>query len=103
MSFLIFILGLLLGWKLREYTAVRKFNKMLDSKKPQETVEKVNKVQVKIERNGKMFYLYNLETNEFLTQGYSKEEIQENLKKRFKNVDMAFHATVENIKEVGFK
>ena len=50
-----------------------------------------------------MFYLYNSETDEFLTQGYSKEEIQENLKKRFKNVDMAFHATSENIKEVGFK
>jgi hypothetical protein len=72
-------------------------------KAEEETPKPTNKISVKIERSGKMFYLYNLETNEFLTQGYSKEEIQENLKKRFKNVDMAFHATSENIKEVGFK
>lgn len=101
MSFLIFIVGVLLGWKFREYTAVRKFNKMI--KQAEETPKQPNKISVKIERSGKMFYLYNSETDEFLTQGYSKEEIQENLKKRFKNVDMAFHATSENIKEVGFK
>lgn len=102
MSFLIFIVGILLGWKFREYTAVRKFNKMI-KKAEEETPKQPNKISVKIERSGKMFYLYNSETDEFLTQGYSKEEIQENLKKRFKNVDMAFHATSENIKEVGFK
>ena len=102
MSYLIYGLCFLLGWKFREYTAVRKFHKMV-KKAEEETPKPTNKISVKIERSGKMFYLYNLETNEFLTQGYSKEEIQENLKKRFKNVDMAFHATSENIKEVGFK
>lgn len=102
MSYLIFIIGFLIGWKIREYTAVRKFHKMMKEVDEQPT-KPTNKISVKIERSGKMFYLYNLETDEFLTQGYSKEEIQENLKKRFKNVDMAFHATVENIKEVDFK
>ena len=68
-------------------------------KKPEES----NKLTVKIEKNNDIFYLYNMETDEFLTQGSSKEEIQENLKKRFGNVDMAFHATSENVKEVGFK
>lgn len=102
MSYLMFMLGLLLGWKFREYTAVRKFHKMVKQVEEQSPV-KLNKINVKIERSGKMFYLYNLETDEFLTQGYSKEEIQENLQKRFKNSDMVFHATSENIKEVGFK
>ena len=102
MSFLILIVGLILGWKLREYTAVRKFHKMVKQVEEQSPVTS-NKISVKIERNNDMFYLYNLETDEFLTQGSSKEEIQENLKKRFKNIDMAFHATSENIKEVGFK
>jgi hypothetical protein len=50
-----------------------------------------------------MFYLFNKETDEFVIQGKTKEEILENLKKRFGNVDMVFHATSENIKEVGFK
>ena len=102
MSFLLFIVGLLLGWKFREYTAVRKFHKMIKQSEEQQPVAPT-KISVKIERSGKMFYLYNLETDEFLTQGYSKEEIQENLQKRFKNSDMVFHATSENIKEVGFK
>jgi len=101
MSYLLYITCFILGWKLREYTAVRKITKIMQEidKKPEES----NKLTVKIEKNNDIFYLYNMETDEFLTQGSSKEEIQENLKKRFGNVDMAFHATSENVKEVGFK
>lgn len=100
MSFLLFIVGLLLGWKFREYTAVRKMQKLIkEAEKPKET----DKIQVKIEKHKDMFYVYNTETDEFLTQGKDKEEIQANLKSRFGNVNMAFHATSENIKEIGFK
>lgn len=97
---LLFILGMLIGWKYREYTAVRKMQKLL---KEAEQPKEVNKVQVKIEKHKDMFYVYNLETDEFLTQGLDKDEIQANLKRRFGNVNMAFHATAENIKEIGFK
>lgn len=103
MSYLIFIVGLLIGWKFREYTAVRKINKMLrENAEKSEKVEQ-NKITVKIEKHNDIFYLFNTETNEFLTQGKDKEEIQTNLKLRFQNVNMAFHATAENIKEIGFK
>lgn len=77
--------------------------KLVNSKKSEDE-EEVNIVQVKIERNGDIFYLYNLETHEFLAQGKSKDEIQEFLKLRFGNkFTVSFHATSDNIKEVGFK
>ena len=98
--FLLFIVGMLIGWKYREYTAVRKMQKLLkEAEKPKE----FDKIQVKIERHNDLFYVYNIQTNEFLTQGADKDEIQANLKRRFGNVNMAFHATAENIKEIGFK
>lgn len=108
MSYLIYIACFILGWKFREYTAVRKMTKLLNSKKSEdeddEEEEEVNKVPVRIERNGDMFYLYNLETQEFLAQGKSKDEIQELLKLRFGNkFTVSFHATPDNIKEVGFE
>jgi stalled ribosome rescue protein Dom34 len=71
--------------------------------KAEEKPVETNKINVKIERKNDIFYLYNMETDEFLTQGSSKEEIQSNLKQRYGNVNMAFHATPDNIKEVGFK
>ncbi len=101
MSFLIFIVGILVGWKFREYTAVRKMNKFIQAAEAKKA--EVNKIQVKIEKQDDMFYLFNRDTDEFLIQGKDKEEIQENLKKRFGDVNMAFHATAANIKEVGFK
>ena len=102
MSYLIFIAGFLIGWKFREYTAVRKINKMLQQVE-QESKKEPNKISVKIEKHNDVFYLFNMDTDEFLIQGKDKEEIQTNLKRRFGNVDMAFHATSDNIKEVGFK
>lgn len=101
MSYLLYIVCFLLGWKFREYTAVRKFNKMLKQAEVKETQSE--KISVKIEKHNDMFYVFNLDTDEFLTQGKNKEEIQANLKRRFGNVNMAFHATAENIKEIGFK
>lgn len=101
MNYLLYIVCFLLGWKFREYTAVRKFNKMLKQAEVKETQSE--KISVKIEKHNDMFYVFNLDTDEFLTQGKNKEEIQANLKRRFGNVNMAFHATAENIKEIGFK
>ena len=103
MSFLIFIVGILLGWKFREYTAVRKMQKMMKRAEEETSKPPINKITVNIEKHNNMFYLFNKETDEFVIQGKTKEEILENLKKRFGNVDMVFHATSENIKEVGFK
>jgi hypothetical protein len=101
MSYLIYLACFILGWKFREYTAVRKITKMMQE--VEQAPKELNKLTVKIEKHNNVFYLYNIETNEFLTQGKSKEEIQDNLKARFGNIDMAFHATSENINEVGFK
>lgn len=100
MSYLIFILGMLVGWKYREYTAVRKMQKLL---KAADQPKEVDKVNVKIEKHNDIFYVYNSETDEFLTQGLDKDEIQANLQRKFGNVNKVFHATSENIKEIGFK
>lgn len=97
MSYLLFIVCFLLGWKFREYTAVRKINKFIKS--VEDKPESTNRVMVKMERHGEMIYVYDKE-DKFLTQGKNKEEIQINLQKKFGNVNMVFHATSENVKEV---
>lgn len=98
MSYLMYIACFIIGWKLREYIAIRKINKFIE-KIEDEPKPDVNKIIVKMERHGDLIYVYDKE-DMFLTQGKTKQEIQDNLQKRFGNVNMVFHATSENIKEV---
>ena len=45
-----------------------------------------------------MIYIYNMETNEFMAQGETRNVVERNLKKRFP--DTVFAATDENLREV---
>lgn len=58
-------------------------------------------IRVHIVREGDTFFIYNKDTQEFLAQGKSPDEIKEVLTKRHPN--KYFDADLENAKEVGYK
>lgn len=101
MTFIIFLIGLFGGWKLREYTAVRRMHQMMAEAEKKKT--DIDRVSVKIEKHDGVFYFFNRETDEFLAQGSNKEEVTAHLSHRFKDKNVSFHATEENMKEVDFK
>ncbi len=88
------------GWKLREKMAIIRLSNYLKAEIIKEE-EDSTKVDMIIEKTGDMFYLYNKETDMFLAQGRSLDEIKLILEIRFPNV--TFNATVSNIEEVDFK
>lgn len=88
------------GWKLREKMAFFRIAQHLKVEVAQELEDSV-KVEMLIEKNGDMFYLYNKETDVFLAQGTSLEEIKPILQKTYPNC--TFSASATNIKEVDFK
>jgi hypothetical protein len=88
------ILGFSAGWWVREFVAAVKIKHLLQSVEEQTR----NVVRIRIERTDNMLYIYNMETNEFMAQGETRNVVERNLKKRFP--DTVFAATDENLREV---
>jgi hypothetical protein len=88
------IFGTMVGWWLREFTATVKMKHIMKS------IEAHSKsvVRIRIERTNDMLYIYNMETNEFMAQGKTRNLVERNLKERFP--DTVFAATDENLREV---
>jgi hypothetical protein len=84
------VFAFVLGWWFGEIVATAKITHLLDSVK--------NVVQIRIERTNGMIYIYNMETNEFMAQGSTRNLVERNLKERFP--DTVFTATDENLREV---
>ena len=91
---LIIIFAFVLGWFAREWFAMRKINVMISR------MEEIssNVIRIKIQRVNGMLYIHNMETHEFMAQGNTRKQLEQNLSKRFP--DTKFAATAENLKEV---
>ena len=88
------IVGVVLGWTLREVFAVRMLNNLRHS-----SLElPKNIIRIRIEHSKGVFYIYNMETNEFMAQGDSRIIVERNLRERFPGT--VFAATNENLREV---
>lgn len=99
--FIIFIFGFFSGFlTLRGIVQhrVRKIKHILDAA---EAESASNEVMVKFTRIDDQIYVYNAETEEFLTQGTNKQEIVNALTKRFPNI--SFRASPSNLKEVNLE
>lgn len=96
---LVLIVGFVWGYRYRETLTMRSINTFAD--KVQKDIEHTiaNTVYITVERQGDTFFVYDSETNKFLTQSSDKRELAENLKKMFPNKRLA--ARQENIREVG--
>ena len=97
----IWIMGAVYGWYARERHSKRivdNFMDKLDSIVQREVSENV--IKINIEKNNGVFYIYNVENNEFMGQGSTRKEVEESLKERYPN--KRFIADSNNLKEMGF-
>ena len=99
-SFLIFVVGFILGWMALRALINFKMKLMLDSIAnspiPKQEKKIVNIDLVRMEHG---IYAYDRATQMFLAQGKTKEEIVDILQSRFP--DTSFMASPKNIEEVG--
>lgn len=79
-----FFLGCAFGWFSREQMAMRTVHKMF-AEAEKEAAKKTdeNTVSAKLEVHNGHFYMFDAETDEFLGQGETKEELSEILRKKF--------------------
>ncbi len=101
--FIVFSLGFILGWVLREEIAKRRVDYLM--KQLGEELEDVAEaakdlINIKIELHSGQYYVFNKETDEFMAQAPTRNELEDALAKRYP--DKRFAATPENLKEVGF-
>jgi hypothetical protein len=89
----VLVFGFVIGWWFREFVATIRIKQLIESVDVSNDV-----VRIRMERVDGMIYIYNMETNEFMAQGETRNVVERNLKKRFP--DTVFAATDENLREV---
>jgi len=102
---LVAIIFVKLGWYLREFKAIAEVRKMQQEETLevlQEHIDEIKKkyLPIKIEKVEHGFFVYSLPDNTFMAQGSNRNELEENLDKRYPG--KKFAATPDNLKEVGF-
>jgi hypothetical protein len=91
------LVGFIWGWTARERAAVKKINEMM--KGVEEQVSD-NLIKIIIEPSNGCYYVYALEDRTFMAQGKDRDELEDNLAKRYPG--KMFAATPANLKEIGF-
>ena len=86
--FLVFILGLAVGWIQRERVAMNRVETLLrhfDDIPHGEEVDddRDDYIRLNVEKHNGVIFLYNAETQEFVGQGSTKEEIKTALKRKY--------------------
>jgi predicted metal-dependent RNase len=89
----IWILGAVYGWYARERQAKRTIDMFFNQ--VEETID-ASVLKINIEKHGPMFYVYDKETNDFMAQGNTVEELESNLAKRYP--DKRFAADKDNLR-----
>lgn len=93
----VWIMGACFGWGARERHAERqlkRFMERVEEKVDQEYDESI--IHISIEKHNGMFFVYNKDTNEFMGQGTTRRELEQNLAKRFP--EKKFAADKENLR-----
>lgn len=91
------------GWMFREYQARKRIDQLLDMMEEEGVglTSGPTPRKIRIEKVKEVFYIYDLDTDEFLAQGDTRAVLEKNLAERFPN--NFFAATAANLKEVGFE
>lgn len=89
---LTFIVGVLVGWKFREYVAISNLNEVMH------TID-VNKnssiIDIKIERVDGQLFVYNRRTSEYMAHASTKSELENMLRQKYPGKN--FNASYEDI------
>lgn len=89
------VVGVHDGWKVREAVAEKMLKQLAGN------VEKVVEiVHITIEKHDNHFYVFQKDTNKFLTQADTKEALEKNLFELFPG--KRFAMSEENMREIGF-
>jgi len=101
--FIAFVVGTFVGWCALRLWAIRRMKKMLgsiaDTPLPKDQID--NKVEIDLVRIKTHVYAYDRKDQAFLASGSTKQEITDNLQKRFPT--KKFMASPSNIAEVDLK
>ena len=95
---IVWIGGAVSGWKAREEHARQITEKFIDHL--QQSQEDDDTIQITIEKHNDVFYVYDRQTNEFMAQGSSKDEVENNLRKRYPG--KSFGCSESNLSQTGF-
>ena len=93
----VWILGAVYGWFARERYAIRKLDRLLTE--VEETIsEEMNDyvIPIIVEKHNNMLFVYNKDTNEFMGQGETRWDLEQNLSKRYP--DKKFAAAKEHLR-----
>jgi len=99
------VVGFVGGWKYREIVAQRQMAAIRKAVAQylHEQAEDVSKrtIEIVVRREGEQFFVYNKETDEFLAQGTTHQQISDALNSRFPG--KIFVANKEDLKEMGYQ
>jgi hypothetical protein len=98
-TIIVWIGGAVSGWKAREEHAKQLTERFIEQLQ-QSSEEDASVIQINIEKHNNVFYVYDKETNEFMAQGSSKDEVETNLKKRYPG--KTFGCAESNLSQTGF-
>ena len=98
-TIIVWIGGAVSGWKAREEHAKQLTERFIEQLQ-QSSEEDASVIQINIEKHNNVFYVYDKETNEFMAQGSSKDEVETNLKKRYPG--KSFGCAESNLSQTGF-
>jgi len=99
---IIIFIAFFIGWIAREVWAVRQVEKMWTTAVEAEINDnKENLIQIVIEKDNDMFFVYDKSHKSFMAQGRTREEVEDNLHKRYPGQLFAAHP--DNLREIGFK
>jgi cytochrome c-type biogenesis protein CcmH/NrfF len=98
LTFVVWIMGAVSGWKAREEYARQLTQKLIDGL--QESVNEEELIHIVIEKHNDMLFVYDKDTNQFMAQGTSKEDVEKVLVERFPGKRFACPESI--LKEVGF-
>lgn len=98
----VFIVAFVLGWQVRQYIAIKNIQRIIERLEQQEEQEQEREeasyINLKIEQHGNTYYAYNLDNDTFMSQGTTREELENNLRERFPG--KKFTAAEANLREM---
>jgi len=100
--FVAIIIGIGMGWYLREYAAMRKVHQMLKDAEELFNAEErtdANRTKMRLERHGEVIYAYKEEDDTFIAQGLTLKDLDENIRARFP--DKKFTIQEQNLIDIG--
>ncbi len=97
------VVGVFMGWHLRELYAIRKVKELIQQAEELAESEEPepSRTKMRLERHGEVIYAFEHETDSFIAQGKDLLDLDAAIQKRYP--DKKFSVQEDNLKEIGAK